>query len=418
MWADGHEESAASTQYIRLPPPGWLLEWTWMGLVPRSVTEGASRMARSRINTAAVILAKAGAKVWDARNAAAVKWADAVGVTARKTEVRRRRWTQEPRRRTGRPQKDPDDLAPVYRQQVQRQRHFAEAAAAGVPIASAKAKWRMRMLAEKTRQPTLDVLVVSITRETAARQFRASARGGAAGGQPSRAAPRKRPRKMAAYFKKRLQAGARPGTQLDAHTMANYTEEMPMAASGKNAETGTENRSMTVDYDDVTILLGDPPRVGRVAGFIWCNHGGYRLPDNMDIEYVEDGQKVVEEVSLTDQSWVRARGVHPAPNTVAVAAHAQLTLQWARTKRLTSAIRQKLEADCMLLAITPIDYWQILSDIGFLSATSMSATYWAATIARMNTAYVAMTGEVHDITEGERKGEGGPGEHTDLELTN
>ena len=30
----------------------------------------------------------------------------------------------------------------------------------------------------------------------------------------------------------------------------------------------------------------------------------------------------------------------------------------------------------MPLAITPVDYWQILSDMGFLSATSMSATYW------------------------------------------
>ena len=151
LWADGHAETEASTRYISVPPPGWLPEWTWMGMVPRSVTERASRLAQSRIHTAAVILAKAGVKVWEARNEEAVKWGDATGVTARKTEVRRRQWTQVPRRRTGRPRKTPDDLEPAYRQLLQRRHHFAEAAAAGVPIASAKAKWRMRMIADIDR---------------------------------------------------------------------------------------------------------------------------------------------------------------------------------------------------------------------------------------------------------------------------
>ena len=65
----------------------------------------------------------------------------------------------------------------------------------------------------------------------------------------------------------------------------------------------------------------------------------------------------------------------------------------------------------MPLAITPVDYWRILCDMGFLSATSMSATYRAATITRMNTAYAAMAVEAHDFTKGEGEDEGGGATH-------
>ena len=43
------------------------------------------------------------------------------------------------------------------------------------------------------------------------------------------------------------------------------------------------NRSMEVDYDDIVIMPGNPERVGRVASFIWNDHQGYKMPDEMDI---------------------------------------------------------------------------------------------------------------------------------------
>ena len=383
LWADGNMEMDASTQYIHTPPAGWLPEWTWLGLVPRSVTEQASRLARARINTAAAILAKAGVKVWEARNAEAAKWADTSGVAKRKTEVRRhQRGAHEPSKRPGRPHKDEDELAPAYRHKQRRIRHFEAASVAGVRLDVAKKSWRMTMLAEKTRQPKLDSMVIPVTKDMVTRQF---------GKKPSHEEggrrtvhQKKKPRKMAATLRKRLPAGAKPGTLLDAYDTTLYMEELPHDAGGKKPKPCTQNRSITVDYDDVIVLPGTPQRVGIVAGFIWCDHGGYRQPDNMDITYVENGEQVLEEVSLTDPTWTRA-GKRERLSRDALVEHAHLTIEWAVAQDRagqTRAVRQRIEADCMLLAVLPNEWWTILSDMGFLQATDMSEHFWGPRLRR------------------------------------
>ena len=77
----------------------------------------------------------------------------------------------------------------------------------------------------------------------------------------------------------------------------------------------------------------------------------------------------------------------------ALTEHARRTIAWATAQDRggrTSAIRQRLEADCMLLAVPPKEWWAILNNMGFLHATGMSEHFWGATIARMNTAYASM----------------------------
>ena len=401
LWADGHDDSEPATQYMSSPPAGWLPEWTWLGMVPLSVTQHASRMTQGQINTAALILAKAGTKVWEARNEEAAKWAEISGVAARKTEVRRRQGrARAPCKRPGRPCKEDADLAPGYRLKKRRARHFEAAATGGVRADTAKASWSMAVLAERTGQPKLDSMVVPVTRDMVASQF--SKKPSANEGRHATPHVGKRQRKLAASLRKRLPDGAKPGTLMDAYTTTTYMEELPHRADGKKPKPCILNRSLTVDYDDVDdviILPGASERVGRVAGFIWCDHGGYRQPDTMDIAYVEDGQQVLEEVSLTDPTWVRA-GPSTRPDMAALTEHARCTIAWAAAQGRggrTSAIRQRIEADCMLLAVPPTEWWAILNNMGFLHATGMSEHFWGATIVRMNTAYASMAPQSNQV---------------------
>ena len=116
------------------------------------------------------------------------------------------------------------------------------------------------------------------------------------------------------------------------------------------------NRGMEIDYDDIVTVPGNPERVGRVAGFIWNTRQGYRMPDEMDIEYIEDGCSVLEEISLTDPRWVKTRTSGATLNDSQVRNRAKDTVTWSRERRLTRELRQRIEADCILTGVPPTQW--------------------------------------------------------------
>ena len=251
---------------------------------------------------------------------------------------------------------------------LERNSHVTAAVAAGCSRRLALAQWRLKRIAIISRQPTLDAVVVPVD-NTKPRRI---GKPGPARRRTTKGSHTKRVRRMTKALKKRIPdgAGSSQGADMDAYTVAN--------------------RSLEVDYDGIIILPGNPERVGRVAGFIWNDHQGYRMPDEMDIEYVEEGGSVLEEVSLSDQQWSKARDSRTVLNDSQLRSRAKETVRWSRERHPARELRQRLEADCILTGVSPVKWWDVVCEEGFMEATSMSKAYWAATITAMHRAFTEM----------------------------